>query len=224
VPYSAPSDVWPPPPGPPQPELDMFTELALEKYKPPREAAMIVAAVQSVHVLTRIWIVFCWLSGSSGTDSTVGSLVVFGVPFVAWASIISFLNVTYANAAAFGTGGLSTTPGRVVSQSILPWFFFYRPWAMMQEVWKASDPTVRRDPLRPAPMQDAPSSALITIWWITYIVGALAARTLYETGTAAGTVGATFGLVVPAVLSIMVVNAVAARQEAKVLTLIEPAR
>lgn len=80
----------------------------------------------------------------------------------------------YRNLAAFGAGGLSTSAGWAVVYYFIPILSLYRPYQLMQETWKASEPGLDLAHA-PAGWQKVRSSNVVGWWWAVWLISNLAA-------------------------------------------------
>jgi Domain of unknown function (DUF4328) len=84
-------------------------------------------------------------------------LIGTGVVFFIW------LYRSYANLKLLGARGLSYSPGWAVGYYFVPIMSLFRPYQVMQEIWKGSDPAFATEGARG--WRDAPSSAFVMPWW-----------------------------------------------------------
>lgn len=82
----------------------------------------------------------------------VGLAILGGVLF------LKFLGRTNHNATALGARGLSATPGWTIGYFFVPILNLFKPYQVLQEIWKASDPDA-------GDRSDPPGSPLIGWWW-----------------------------------------------------------
>lgn len=74
-----------------------------------------------------------------------------------------FLAKANHNARVMGVQGLSATPGWTMGSFLIPITNFWRPYQILQEIWKASAP-------QPGDWKTRPGSVLITVWWLQRVV------------------------------------------------------
>jgi len=112
---------------------------------------------------------------------------------------------------------LSNSPGWSAGWFFIPIAQWWKPYAAMKEIWQGSDP----DPSVAA--SQAPGSALISWWWVMYVVrtiGGMASNQLRHVKTATDLIDASWVQIVfrppsilAALLAGMVVRALARRQD-----------
>jgi len=146
-----------------------------------------------------------------------GSLIPAVVFFCMWVHRI------VRNMPWIGASDPRWTPGGAVGRCFIPFLNLVHPFLSVVDVWRASDPTQLRaeQPIRNA--RAAP--VLLVAWWALYIGGRLASlissRLVNSNDSGTVVVGAFFDLLVnvaiagAAVLAILVVRTVTARQDAK---------
>jgi hypothetical protein len=133
-----------------------------------------------------------------------------------------WLHAAHRNLRALGAQGTAFTPGWAVGWFFVPFLNLYRPFEVLTETWKASEP----DEPPGAGWRDLPWPRIIGLWWGLHIVTGLismqGAIRLMEPQTADSLLStswillATEGLtIVGAVLTILVIRGVTGRQEAR---------
>jgi hypothetical protein len=147
----------------------------------------------------------------------LGLYAATGIAFLFWAYR------AYRNLHAFGVQGLQHSAGWAVGAWFVPFVNLVRPYQVMQEIYQASaldlDPAV---PLHWAPRR----SSLLSWWWAFWIGHSLLSVGVTTLGRSADTLAlfvrasrwqltADLAEAVGAVLAIMVVGAITARQEAR---------
>jgi hypothetical protein len=70
-----------------------------------------------------------------------------------------FLAKANRNARVMGAQGLSATPGWTIGSFLVPIKNFWRPYQILQEIWKASAPQA-------GDWKTCPGSVLIAVWWL----------------------------------------------------------
>jgi hypothetical protein len=65
--------------------------------------------------------------------------------------------------------GLMFSPGKAVFSFFIPFANVVMPYQVMQEVWRASDPNLVKDPRS---WQQSPGSWLVWTWWIALVAAA----------------------------------------------------
>lgn len=147
--------------------------------------------------------------------------------FVYLATVVVFLawiHRAHKNLAAFGASGLEYSPGWAVGGFFVPFLNLIRPFQVMREIWKASDPDV--DYQNDSSWQYSASSPLIGLWWGTWILAGVLGRLVFTFSKGAETIASLLSLtylsiasdivnLIPAVLVIMLVKAIQRRQELK---------
>ena len=84
--------------------------------------------------------------------------------------VVSFLvwfSRSYRNLRALGAEGLEYSPGVAVGWWFVPVVIFWKPFRVAVEIWKASDPTTRKNDL--ASRARVPTPALLAIWWMGWL-------------------------------------------------------
>lgn len=88
--------------------------------------------------------------------------------FVATTAVImTWLYHAYNNLYVLQVGGLTYTPGEAVRTSLIPWHWPYMPYRVIQELWKASDPTL---PAESSDWKERAGSWLIRLWWPLFLL------------------------------------------------------
>ena len=113
-------------------------------------------------------------AGTAG-DSDAGRADVFvastvGLQFVAYSVIaIVFLMWLYrarANLVPLGIEDARWKPGWAIAWFFIPIMNYFRPYQVVAELWRASDPTAV-----PGSWHQRPGSGLLPWWWVLYLVG-----------------------------------------------------
>jgi hypothetical protein len=156
---------------------------------------------------------------------TVLHLIVYlatGIVFLAW------FHRAYVNLPALGARGLICTSGWAIGAWFVPILNLFRPVQIAQEIWRNSDPdAATTDDLR---IHVPESSALISFWWMLWIVNLVlsqvALRMSSNANTAESFQSATIVSMVSeavrmvtAVFALRVVSAIDARQTARAAAL-----
>jgi len=141
-----------------------------------------------------------------------------GILFLMW------IHRAHRNLPALGARGLRFSPGMAVGWFFVPILNLFRPYQVVKEIWKASDPNV--DTWDAFSWQSAAGSPVIKWWWIlglTANAGGRAAfylasrtQTVEELWTASWVILVANVLnVIPTLLAIVIVRTINARQERK---------
>ena len=144
-------------------------------------------------------------------------LIVAGVSFLVW------FHRAHKNLPALGAAGLDYSPGWAVGGFFVPFLNLYRPFQVMREIWKASDPHTTDS----GSWRTAPSSPLVSLWWAFFLISGAAGYLLVtlggrDTSTVEGVLTMSRAallsdiLNIPdAVLAILLVRTITSRQEEK---------
>jgi len=82
---------------------------------------------------------------------------------IAWVMVLMWKYRANKNCRGFGAQGMRFTPGWTVGWHFVPGMNLFRPYQVMQEIWKVSTD--------PATWQKQAGSTLIKWWWFVYLVG-----------------------------------------------------
>ena len=170
--------VWPPPVYDQGAPAGFDPLLTITPYRSPSMMARVIVGFYGFHIF------FCLISIAAAMMSVpfmaiaVVYLVGTIVGAVARLGLLFFwIYRAYSNLGAFHAGGLKSTPITAVGGWFIPILGIYLPWRAMNEIWRASDPEFRIDPMRPFAWQMSMSSPLVTFWWIssflTYVIAAI---------------------------------------------------
>ena len=151
------------------------------------------------------------------------ALVVAGISFIVW------LRRAYRNLGALGFQWLRIPAGWAVGAWFVPILSMIRPKSIVNDVWRASDPSLPRELSHPP--DGAPVPATINWWWATFLVSGSLLR-IDDSGvfdsSLDGMISATRLVMagdslsaVAGILAILVVRAVTLRQEQRHLALRE---
>jgi hypothetical protein len=91
------------------------------------------------------------------------------------AGFITFLvwiNRANKNARALGAGWMRFTPGWSIGWFFVPIMNLFRPYQVVQEIWRVSDPDPEPGPPTLAPM--------IGFWWVLHIVSGIASQASFR--------------------------------------------
>ncbi|MHB1420446.1 MAG: DUF4328 domain-containing protein [Bacillota bacterium] len=130
---------------------------------------------------------------------------------------LCWINRVYRNIIAFGATGIKYTPGKSVSGFLIPFINLTRPPAILQEIWKASDPGTDI-----SSWKSAPQTLMIGFWWVMCLLSVFmgmlaifywAPDSINLVMVTLLTITANICLSLAAVLSIVLINAIDQRQE-----------
>ncbi len=201
---------------------------------------VVVAIVLMVALVSRIQLINDLVAGNTGNLSLsdvqandtfvrtaawseVGAYVLSAIAFLVW------LHRVVANNFALGERGLRFTPGWAVGWWFVPIASFVRPFQVMSEAWRASDPRyVRSTP----DTRRHVGIAVIALWWPVFLLGNLVARftiiggssdTLdtFHTHAVVGIVAAALELFAAALVMWLVLR-ISRRQELKARAVAQP--
>jgi hypothetical protein len=215
--------VWPPPVYDQVPDdVPLDPLYAIAPYESPRPVAYAAIAALATDIAAQ-GLTLC--AGPPLASIFGDRVVVTMLICVAVFAVVLFqtwMYRVYKNLRAFHVGGLSTTPAKAVASWFIPILTYYRPWQILSEVWRASDPAHRIDPLRPQSWKDAPSSTMLLFWGLTYVAAHLLS---YALGNQAGHIDWRYDLafttvhIVFACLTIGMVHRISSRQDEKIARL-----
>ncbi len=147
---------------------------------------------------------------------SLAAFVVTAIAFLAW-----FFRA-YVNIERLGARDLRAKKGWSIGVWFIPFLNLIRPKHLMDDIWRASDPELPAGEVRG--WQDAAVPGLLHGWWLVFLLASLvsnvAGRMVLNADSlpdraSAGEISmiADGGLIVAAVLAVLVVRAVTARQE-----------
>lgn len=110
-----------------------------------------------------------------GWLSLVHSLVAIAIGVI----LLFWLHHAYRNLQAWGIKGLGFTPGWAVGWWFIPIMNFFKPYQVVRQLWKASDPEVDR--ANPESWKQAPGTPWMPLWWVMWLIAIV---NLKFTGTA----------------------------------------
>jgi len=132
----------------------------------------------------------------------------------------------HRNLPALGARNLSFSPGWAVGWFFVPIMNLIRPYEVVEEIWKASDPNV--DVSDGSSWQNAPTSPVIGLWWVFWLISGFVGYTLFRMSSWAEPetleelltmswimMGYDIFSIVPVILLILVIRAIDIRQEEK---------
>jgi|SRR6267143_2511070 len=136
-----------------------------------------------------------------------------------------WIHRAHRNLSALGATGLKYSPGWAVGGFFVPFLNLVRPFQVVTEIWKASDPKVSAG----SSWQASPSTAMIGQWWGIYLANAVCGYAVLIFASGTSTVDslltaswiiiiATAITMISALLTIRMISAINARQELKYKT------
>lgn len=145
-------------------------------------------------------------------------LVITAILYLMW------IHRAHRNLKSLGVECLKYSPNWAVWGFFVPILSLFRPFQVVTEIWKASDPTVGIDDN--TAWQNAPTSSVIISWWLLFLITnwlgwfvlrlALQAETLEEMLTTSWLTLSMDALDIPAaILAIIVIRNIDSRQETK---------
>ena len=102
---------------------------------------------------------------SNDTRVLVVNLIHFGIILISSILVLVWKYETNKNCRGFGAQGMQFTPGWAVGWQFIPFMNLFRPYQVMQEIWKVST-----DPLA---WQNQRGGLLVTWWWASCVVSML---------------------------------------------------
>lgn len=151
--------------------------------------------------------------------------IAYALLFIATAIVfVVWFHRAHSNLEALGARDLNYSSGWAAGSWFVPILNLFRPLQIAQEIWRNSDPSAVGD--RYAPLDTSTSSALINLWWATWIISNLianvATRMSWDVNSPetlkSATVAEMIALVasiIAAVFAISVVSAIHGRQTAR---------
>lgn len=137
---------------------------------------------------------------------------------------LMWIHRAHKNLAFFRAAGLEYSPGWAVGWFFIPFLNLIRPFLVMREIWKASDPNV--DYQNSSSWQYSASSPLIGAWWGSWILANVLGRLVSTFSKDASTIDSLLNLtyltiatdmtnLIPSVLVIVLITAIGRRQQQK---------
>jgi hypothetical protein len=215
---AAPSAVWPPPPvGLPEYENASVLPHARIGYTPLRRLCKVYSVLLSCGIVLDAAMTFLEERPGSGSVIAAGLVALLELPVLAITCFL-FLRWTYLaykNLVAFGTRGLSYTPGFAVGYFFIPILNIYKPIQVFSEIWKASDPAYVDNS---SEWRKTRIAAMIPCWWLTWIVwdtiSAMNAQPQLGNDQT-GSVAALVFFALSSLLAMIMVQGITARQDVK---------
>jgi hypothetical protein len=155
----------------------------------------------------------------------LGTLLLAAVAFSLW------IHRATSNGPALGGAQLRFTPGWAVGWFYVPIANLFRPFQVVSEVWRTSDPRVGMTTAEQrAAMKVSP---LVTAWWTLFVLAALISRYVFFSirsdtadslhGAAIADIVGSVSLIVAGILAVALVGAIDTRQTQKHLATLAPA-
>lgn len=89
-----------------------------------------------------------------------------------------WIHRAHRNLPSLGVEGLKYSPGWAVGGFFVPILSLFRPFQVVTEIWKASDPTVGLDDS--TAWQNARTSPMVISWWLLFIISGLVGWTIFR--------------------------------------------
>lgn len=145
-------------------------------------------------------------------------LVATAVCFLMW------IHRAHKNLPALGAGNLEYSPGWAVGGFFVPFLNIVRPFQVMREIWKASDPEVELS--IPHSWQYVATSPLIGFWWAAWLISNLLGQLVFRLSGENNSIDDLLALtylaiasdvvgIIAAVFAILLVRNIDGRQERK---------
>ncbi|MEK7817007.1 MAG: DUF4328 domain-containing protein [Actinomycetota bacterium] len=106
---------------------------------------------------------------SHAEKTQIFNMVSLPVALLTAVFFLVWIHRVYRNLRALGARGLKYSSGMAVVNFIIPLIQLYRPFFVMRDIWKASDPGV--DPGDGYGWKKAHGSFMINFWWLCFAVG-----------------------------------------------------
>ena len=130
---------------------------------------------------------------------------------------LMWIYYTHRNLPALGARELKYSPGWAVAYFFIPILNLFRPYQVVKEIWKASDPNV--NVADGSSWQNASTSPVIGWWWAIWLISELV---MWETDHEWVLMVDAILYVVDAILLILIVKEIDVRQEAKCKHVVTP--
>ena len=141
-----------------------------------------------------------------------------------------WIHRAYKNLSALGATGLKYSPGWAVGGFFVPFLNLVRPFQVVTEIWKASDPST----MAGAAWENSPSSPIIAQWWSGYLASGAIGWLSFNYGKSATTIDSLINVswvlffadvvsVIAALLAIRTITVINSRQEVKYVSLMQGA-
>lgn len=146
----------------PSADLTKYTVLALWLLVLMSVVAVISDSMQ-LNLLNNIKTITAIVAESNDTRVLIVNRIYIAMSVIAWAMVLMWTYRTNKNCRGFGAQGMRFTPGWTVGWHFVPVMNLFRPYQVMQEIWKVSTD--------PVTWQKQAGSLLIKWWWFVYLVG-----------------------------------------------------
>lgn len=147
------------------------------------QAVTILLVIQILLSITAIWSTYLQIglisrvmSGlaiteAEATANAARQQTIAGLQVLAWivtgVLFLMWIHRAHSNLPALGAQNLRFSPGWAVGYWFIPIVNLFRPYQVVQEIWKASDPDVNiADPLS---WKSASASSLVDRWWSSWL-------------------------------------------------------
>ncbi len=156
---------------------------------------------------------------SLGTALACFGFLELGVNVLTIIFFLLWLHRAYKNLPILGVEQLKFTPGWAVAWWFIPIMNFFRPYQIIKEAWKASDPNV--DLTNRLAWQTAPGSSLIAWWWAIFLLDRIIGVIFILLGVAFLD---SILEIIAAILTVLIIRGIDVRQEEKYKRLVLKAR
>ena len=148
----------------PSTDLSKYTVVALWVLVAMCVVAIISDAIQ-LNLLENIRSISTEDADSNDQRVLVVAIIHFGIIIISSIMVLMWKYKANINCHGFGAQGLRFTPGWAVGWDFVPFMNFFRPYQVMQEIWKASSD--------PVTWQCQSGSTLIRLWWTACVISML---------------------------------------------------
>jgi hypothetical protein len=135
-----------------------------------REVADVMSTSSQIELLTRTHTGFGISGAEAAANDARQTAVALVGAIVYLATAVFFLmwiHRAHRNLPSLGAVGLKYSPGWAVGGFFVPFLNLVRPYQVVQEVWRASDPEA--DPGDHVSWRLPRSSPLILVWWVSWL-------------------------------------------------------
>lgn len=122
------------------------------------------------------------LEEANSLDATQATTAIWYLIFYISASIsfLFWIYRVYKNLTFLGNDNLRHSPGWAVGWFFIPIFSLWKPYQVMQEIWKGSSPNIQIK--NPESWRYSKGSYLIPIWWIFHLLSAIVGTGMFRLG------------------------------------------